>query len=266
MEKKEQQNIEKRLKDLRHELIEKRQRLEESRINLSLKEVEFEENAANAQMADGLDRLNDQVENEIAAINHALGRLRLGDYEICEFCGRTISAKRLEALPWTTSCIYCAKGEEGEIGEDLNEEEGAISVTEEQAELPKDLQGLNDEQLEAAVIDAILRDGQVPLDDLTVTCSKGFLRVEGVLPDKRQHSHFQEIIYDVLGFRDVEEIIRIDRTAWARNDRTPGIDREEDEEPDSAEGSGTQTIEAVKEGKTISPADEIIPEKGDRKE
>ncbi|MBM9605381.1 TraR/DksA C4-type zinc finger protein [Desulfopila inferna] len=265
MEREQQQNIEKRLKDLHQELIEKRQKLEEARINLGLKEVEFEENATNAQMADGLDRLDDQVENEIAAINHALDRLRLGEYEICESCGRTISAKRLEALPWTASCIRCAKGEEGEVGEeDLNEEE-AILGAEEQVELPEDLQGLNDEQLEAAVIDAILRDGQVPLDDLSVTCSKGFLRVEGALPDKRQHSHLQEIIYDVLGFRDVEEIIRIDRTAWARKDRTPGINNEEEEEPDSAEGVGTETIEAVKEGKTISPADEIIPEKGGRK-
>ncbi len=267
MEREQQQNIEKRLKDLRHEFIEKRQKLEEARINLGLKEVEFEENATNAQMADGLDRLDDQVENEIAAINHALDRLHLGEYEICESCGRTISAKRLEALPWTASCIQCAKGEEGEVEEeDLKEEEEAISGAEEQVELPEDLQGLSDEQLKAAVIDAILRDGQVPLDDLSVTCSKGLLRVEGALPDKRQHSHLQEIIYDVLGFRDVEEIIRIDRTAWARKDRTPGIDNEEeDEEPDSAEGSGTETIEAVKEGKTISPADEIIPEKGGRK-
>lgn len=266
MKREQKHNIENRLKDLRQELIEKRQKLEEVRINLSLKEVEFEENAANAQTTEGLDQLDDQVENEIAAINHALGRLRLGEYEICESCGQTISVKRLEALPWTKLCIRCAKGEEGVVEEDLNEVEGAISGPEEQAELPVDLQGLNDEQLEAVVIDAILRDGQVPLDDLTVNCSKGFLQIEGVLPDKRQHSHLQEIIYDVLGFRDVEETIRIDRIAWARQDRTSGIDSEKEEEPDSAEGSGTQTIEAIKEGKTISPADEIIPEKGSRKE
>ncbi len=116
------------------------------------------------------------------------------------------------------------------------------------------------------MIDAILRDGQVPLDDLNITSSDGFLRIEGVLPDKRQHSHLQEIICDVLGFRDVKEIIRIDRTAWARKDRTPGIDDDEEEEPDSTDGSGAQTIDAVKEGKTIDPADEIIPEKSGRKE
>ncbi len=136
MEREEQQNIEKRLHDLRHELIEKRQAMEESRADLASKEVEFEENATNAQLADGIERLDDQVEIEIAAINHALERLHRGEYGTCESCGRGISEKRLEALPWTNQCIRCARREEGETAEESADIEEVIPAAGEVPDLP----------------------------------------------------------------------------------------------------------------------------------
>jgi RNA polymerase-binding transcription factor DksA len=120
MRKENMQFFETQLKKLHDEHIEKRRRLEESIQSLSLNEIEFEERAANVQMAGGLDRLDDQEEVRLAAIEHALDRLRLGEYETCESCGGTISTKRLEAIPWTTQCIACAKGEKDGVAEKEN--------------------------------------------------------------------------------------------------------------------------------------------------
>ncbi len=266
MEKEKKDSIENRLKTVRHELIEKRERLEESRMNLKQDQVEFEERAASQQLASGQEQLDDRTEEKVAAINHALERLQAGEYTHCASCGESISEKRLETLPWTSLCIDCAEKEEQQQQRAAASEAGeAETVPTASSELPEELRGLNDEQLISAVTDTIIRDGEVPLDDLLISCSEGHLRLEGALPDKRQLSRLQQLVYDVLGFTEVEESIRVDRIAWARRDRSPGIAVEKEEKPDHTDGSGTQTIDAVKEGKTMNPADEVIPEKHGRK-
>lgn len=40
-----------------------------------------------------------------AQIRAALERLEAGKYGVCEVCGKEISARRLEALPYVTLCI-----------------------------------------------------------------------------------------------------------------------------------------------------------------
>jgi len=40
-------------------------------------------------------------------IQDALTRIAEETYGTCQDCGRPISAKRLEALPWATRCIQC---------------------------------------------------------------------------------------------------------------------------------------------------------------
>ena len=142
------------------------------------------------------------------------------------------------------------------------EEEEAAPV--EVGRLPAELQGLDDEQVAAAVRDAVVRDKEVPLEELDITCRNGILRLEGVMPAKRQYSRLQQIVYDTLGFQDVEDRVVLDRTAWERRDRTSGRQRDdeaEEEKFDSAVGSGAEIIHAIKGGKSITPADEIIPEK-----
>jgi RNA polymerase-binding protein DksA len=51
-----------------------------------------------------LERENDTLEE----IELALKRLRKGEYGVCEICGQPIAEARLNALPWTRSCIQCA--------------------------------------------------------------------------------------------------------------------------------------------------------------
>ncbi len=41
------------------------------------------------------------------AIETALKLLAIDEYGICQDCGAEINPKRLEAIPWTTLCVYC---------------------------------------------------------------------------------------------------------------------------------------------------------------
>ena len=41
------------------------------------------------------------------AVETALKLLAIGEYGICQDCGAEINPKRLEAIPWTTLCVYC---------------------------------------------------------------------------------------------------------------------------------------------------------------
>lgn len=37
----------------------------------------------------------------------ALKLLEIDEYGICQDCGAEINPKRLDAIPWTTLCVYC---------------------------------------------------------------------------------------------------------------------------------------------------------------
>ena len=49
---------------------------------------------------------------KLAKIEEALARMDRGAYGVCEQCNQPISAARLEALPDSTLCIDCQRGEE----------------------------------------------------------------------------------------------------------------------------------------------------------
>ncbi|QGJ69155.1 Molecular chaperone DnaK [Planctomycetales bacterium 10988] len=51
---------------------------------------------------------------EISAIEDTFKRMKLGSYGLCEHCDAKVPMPRLEALPYTTTCIRCAQAiEEG---------------------------------------------------------------------------------------------------------------------------------------------------------
>ena len=47
----------------------------------------------------------EQVESELADVEHALRRIDEGTYGTCEVCGRTIPEERLEAVPTARLCL-----------------------------------------------------------------------------------------------------------------------------------------------------------------
>jgi len=50
--------------------------------------------------------------SELHEIQDALKRIDRGDYGVCENCGKTVGAARLQALPFATLCLKCKQEEE----------------------------------------------------------------------------------------------------------------------------------------------------------
>jgi DnaK suppressor protein len=46
---------------------------------------------------------------KLGEVSRALDKLDEGSYGRCDACGRTIAADRLEAIPWATRCVECAR-------------------------------------------------------------------------------------------------------------------------------------------------------------
>jgi DnaK suppressor protein len=67
-----------------------------------------------------VDNANDEISSqlveiesrELGQIEHALQRIVQGVYGRCEFCGGKIAEARLNALPYTNSCIDCQRENE----------------------------------------------------------------------------------------------------------------------------------------------------------
>jgi RNA polymerase-binding transcription factor len=54
-----------------------------------------------------------QVESrELSRIDAALEKIRQGSYGHCDTCGQTIKVDRLQAVPYATECIRCARAAE----------------------------------------------------------------------------------------------------------------------------------------------------------
>jgi RNA polymerase-binding protein DksA len=53
--------------------------------------------------------LTDNETQLLGAIDAALRRIDDGTYGLCTNCGKPIAEERLEALPWASLCIDCAK-------------------------------------------------------------------------------------------------------------------------------------------------------------
>jgi len=49
------------------------------------------------------------VANILQQIDEALYKIEKGSYGLCEVCGKEIQARRLQAIPYTSLCIHCAK-------------------------------------------------------------------------------------------------------------------------------------------------------------
>ena len=88
--------------------------LEEERTNLrrqlaELTGMELDHNFADASSVaaeQGEVRvLAEQLRSLLAEVEHALTKIDVGTYGICETCGETISPPRLEAMPGTRFCV-----------------------------------------------------------------------------------------------------------------------------------------------------------------
>ena len=69
---------------------------------------DWQDRATEKQNEEVLEQLGVTERAEIDDIRAALVRIREGTYTHCMRCGAAITPRRLEALPYTNSCISCA--------------------------------------------------------------------------------------------------------------------------------------------------------------
>ena len=69
---------------------------------------DWQDRATEKQNEEVLEQLGVTERAEIDDIRAALIRIREGTYAHCVRCGAVITPRRLEALPYTSSCIACA--------------------------------------------------------------------------------------------------------------------------------------------------------------
>ena len=72
--------------------------------------ADFDEQAIELENLDVLFELDEASRHELQQINNALERLQSGNYESCAVCGKPIGTPRLKSLPYTDTCIDCARG------------------------------------------------------------------------------------------------------------------------------------------------------------
>ena len=67
-----------------------------------------EERAISRENDEVLERLDNSAREELQLLQEAIRRIDTGVYRVCSKCGEHIAPQRLEALPYTTTCISCA--------------------------------------------------------------------------------------------------------------------------------------------------------------
>ncbi len=99
-----------RLTELRNELTARLERYEshQQRTDGPLSK-QFDEQSLTIQTDEVVDSLEQNSRAELAAVNHALMRIKNGDGDACETCGEPIDPKRLATIPFATQCVKCAE-------------------------------------------------------------------------------------------------------------------------------------------------------------
>lgn len=184
---------------------------------LGQREIELEEEAQKSDLTGPYDQLDERGKEEIEEIDLALCRLAVGSYGICESCENPISLKRLEAIPATRLCGRCARKYEEEQKRLPPAWEVIIS-----GELPLEYRNLSNEELPSVIVEHLGNDGRIDLEGLEISCQKGVVYLEGVIPSKGEHTILLQILTDVMGFTSIIDHLQINELEWEREDRAPG--------------------------------------------
>jgi RNA polymerase-binding protein DksA len=72
-------------------------------------EPDSEERATGRENDEVLEYLDNTGREELTQLQAALAHIDAGTYGLCTQCGKKISGQRLAALPYTMTCIECAR-------------------------------------------------------------------------------------------------------------------------------------------------------------
>lgn len=101
------EDLEKQHKDLQAQIDEETQKMNSNVINPDRSDL-----ASNYMSRERRLALISRMEEHVNQIEAALKRMDEGTYGVCSNCGKSISAERMEALPYATLCVECQKLQE----------------------------------------------------------------------------------------------------------------------------------------------------------
>jgi RNA polymerase-binding transcription factor DksA len=71
--------------------------------------ADFSEQTTESENDEVLDEIHHEAKIELSLVSNAITKLENGNYGTCEQCDEAINPDRLKALPYSTTCIKCAK-------------------------------------------------------------------------------------------------------------------------------------------------------------
>ena len=115
MNKKEKQEFRKTLLDKKDRIVNKlSQAMTESKEIETNVAQDLVDKAESSYSKEFLLSLSDAERDQLLLIDEALRRLDKDGFGLCQLCGQEIGKKRIEALPWTPTCIHCQQKAEEE--------------------------------------------------------------------------------------------------------------------------------------------------------
>ncbi len=87
---------------------------------------------------------------------------------------------------------------------------------------PADYQNINDRDLKLSILDNLKNDGRLDLEELEVSCRKGAVYLEGIIPSEIEHQILLRILTDVMGVSPIIDHLQINELDWEREDLAPG--------------------------------------------
>ena len=245
----------KNLTKRKDDLLERIRMDEQTWAELHEQEIEFEERAANENLAELLEGVEERHFDELKQIEKSLQKIRVQEYGYCESCGRQISAERLHIMPHAAICMKCAGGKPAA---EYGGEEDDVGA------LPEEYAGLDESEIAGRIMERLQRDSDLEIEELEITFRNDILELDGVLPSRRTRAALLEFLEDTLGFRDLHDHTRIDPQPWERAERSPDKRRSEQTAYEIITGGRAgETLEATDSEPnetTYDPPDELIPE------
>lgn len=182
-------------------------------------ESEIEEHAQEERDTRILERIDDRQQSRLKDIDDALARIAAGDYGKCQNCGQPIDEARLNLNLTTTLCVACSlESERVNSAPDAATE--ATRDIPDQATLPPDLDGLDDEEITEHLFAVLREDGQIDLEELSLTARCGVVYLDGAVPSEGEHQQLLNILTDIAGLQDIVDRLEVQPLAWQRDKRS----------------------------------------------
>jgi DnaK suppressor protein len=245
-----------KLLEKRNEIFEQVNQMESRWESMEEKEIELEEEAQKASIAEAYNLLDGRGKVEIDLIDFALNKVALGEYGICESCGDDISIKRLDALPWARMCVDCAR--------EYEKKRLVLPPTTElfaAGRLPSRYRGMSGKQILKLIFEKLRTDSRITVDGFTVSIQNGSIHIEGTVATEPEHQAILETLTAGMGFSAIVDHLEIDEYTEKRRRVTASAARHtgfEEEIEEEREESTDEAFEDQDEGVISRPSEDRV--------